>query len=210
MSFLDVKGNPFMSQTFQVEPVTLMGKVVRLEPLSLAHVADLCEVGLDDDIWRYMLYGWVRTPQDMQRWVESMLALQEKGTDLPFAVIHLASNRAIGATRYLEIRPADRGLEIGGTWYGKAYQRTAVNTESKYLLLKHAFEQLGCIRVQFKTDLRNVRSQKAIERLGAVKEGILRNHRILPDGTIRHSVYYSIIAEEWPAVKARLEQFLEK
>jgi len=199
-----------MSQTFQVEPVTLMGKVVRLEPLSLAHVADLCEVGLDDDIWRYMLYGWVRTPQDMQRWVESMLALQEKGTDLPFAVIHLASNRAIGATRYLEIRPADRGLEIGGTWYGKAYQRTAVNTESKYLLLKHAFEQLGCIRVQFKTDLRNVRSQKAIERLGAVKEGILRNHRILPDGTIRHSVYYSIIAEEWPAVKARLEQFLEK
>jgi len=199
-----------MSQTFQVEPVTLMGKVVRLEPLSLAHVADLCEVGLDDDIWRYMLYGWVRTPQDMQRWVESMLALQEKGTDLPFAVIHLASNRAIGATRYLEIRPADRGLEIGGTWYGKAYQRTAVNTESKYLLLKHAFEQLGCIRVQFKTDLRNVRSQQAIERLGAVKEGILRNHRILPDGTIRHSVYYSIIAEEWPAVKARLEQFLEK
>ena len=199
-----------MSQTFQVEPVTLMGKVVRLEPLSLAHVADLCEVGLDDDIWRYMLYGWVRTPQDMQRWVESMLALQEKGTDLPFAVIHLAGNRAIGATRYLEIRPADRGLEIGGTWYGKAYQRTAVNTESKYLLLKHAFEALGCIRVQFKTDLRNVRSQQAIERLGAVKEGILRNHRILPDGTIRHSVYYSIIAEEWPAVKARLEQFLEE
>jgi RimJ/RimL family protein N-acetyltransferase len=199
-----------MSQTFQVEPVTLMGKVVRLEPLSLAHVADLCEVGLDDDIWRYMLYGWVRTPQDMQRWVESMLALQEKGTDLPFAVIHLAGNRAIGATRYLEIRPADRGLEIGGTWYGKAYQRTAVNTESKYLLLKHAFETLGCIRVQFKTDLRNVRSQQAIERLGAVKEGILRNHRILPDGTIRHSVYYSIIAEEWPAVKARLERFLEK
>jgi len=199
-----------MSQTFQVEPVTLMGKVVRLEPLSLAHVADLCEVGLDDDIWRYMLYGWVRTPQDMQRWVESMLALQEKGTDLPFAVIHLAGNRAIGATRYLEIRPADRGLEIGGTWYGKAYQRTAVNTESKYLLLKHAFEALGCIRVQFKTDLRNVRSQQAIERLGAVKEGILRNHRILPDGTIRHSVYYSIIAEEWPAVKARLERFLEK
>ena len=199
-----------MSQTFQVEPVILMGKVVRLEPLSLAHVADLCEVGLDDDIWRYMLYGWVRTPQDMQRWVESMLALQEKGTDLPFAVIHLAGNRAIGATRYLEIRPADRGLEIGGTWYGKAYQRTAVNTESKYLLLKHAFEALGCIRVQFKTDLRNVRSQQAIERLGAVKEGILRNHRILPDGTIRHSVYYSIIAEEWPAVKARLERFLEK
>ncbi|PWH17084.1 MAG: GNAT family N-acetyltransferase [Anaerolineae bacterium] len=192
----------------EVKPVTLSGRVVRLEPLSLAHVPDLCEVGLDDDIWRYMLYGWVRRPQDMQRWVESMLALQEQGSDLPFAVIHLASGRAIGATRYLEIRPADRGLEIGGTWYGKAYQRTAVNTESKYLLLKHAFEDLGCIRVQFKTDLRNVRSQQAIERLGAVKEGIFRNHRILPDGTIRHSVYYSIVAEEWPSVKERLEGYL--
>lgn len=205
---MDVKENQFMSQTFQVKPITLMGKVVRLEPLSLDHVADLCAVGLDDDIWRYMLYGWVRTPEDLRRWVESILALQEKGTDLPFAVIHLASHRAIGATRYLEIRPADRGLEIGGTWYGRAYQRTAVNTESKYLLLKHAFEELGCIRVQFKTDLRNVRSQRAIERLGAVKEGVLRNHRILPDGTIRHSVYYSILVEEWPAVKARLERYL--
>jgi RimJ/RimL family protein N-acetyltransferase len=197
-----------MGKAMEVKPVTLSGRVVRLEPLSLAHVPDLCEVGLDDDIWRYMLYGWVRRPQDMQRWVESMLALQEQGSDLPFAVIHLASGRAIGATRYLEIRPADRGLEIGGTWYGKAYQRTAVNTESKYLLLKHAFEDLGCIRVQFKTDLRNVRSQQAIERLGAVKEGIFRNHRILPDGTIRHSVYYSIVAEEWPSVKERLEGYL--
>ncbi|MCS6907379.1 MAG: GNAT family protein [Anaerolineales bacterium] len=198
------------SQPFQVRPVILSGKVVRLEPLSLAHIPDLCAVGLDDDIWRYMLYGWVRTEEDMRRWVESMLALQAKGTDLPFAIIHLADGRAIGATRYLEIRPPDRGLEIGGTWLGKAYQRTAVNTESKYLLLRHAFEELGCIRVQFKTDLRNVRSQRAIERLGAVKEGIFRNHRILPDGTIRHSIYYSIIAEEWPAVKRRLEGYLQR
>lgn len=193
---------------FQIKPLTLTGKVVRLEPLSLAHVPDLCKVGLDDDIWRYMLYGWVRTEADMRRWVETMLAWQERGSDLPFAVVHLASGQAIGATRYLEIRPADRGVEIGGTWYGKAYQRTAVNTESKYLLLKHAFEDLGCIRVQFKTDLRNLRSQQALERLGAVKEGVLRNHRILPDGTIRHSVYYSILAEEWPSVKERLEGFL--
>ncbi len=197
-----------MNQPLQVKPVSLSGKIVRLEPLSLAHVDDLCQVGLDDDIWRYMLYGWVRTPSDMHRWVEKMLSLQETGSDLPFAVIHLAVGRAIGATRYLEIRPEDRGLEIGGTWYGKAYQRTAVNTESKYLLLKHAFEDLGCIRVQFKTDLRNLRSQQAIERLGAVKEGVFRNHRILPDGTIRHSVYYSIIAEEWQAVKTRLEAYL--
>lgn len=207
---MGVKANQIMSQTQWVKPVTLIGKVVCLEPLSLAHVADLCAVGLDDDIWRYMLYGWVRTPDDLRRWVESMLDLQDKGTDLPFAVIHLSSHRAIGATRYLEIRPADRGLEIGGTWYGKAYQRTAVNTESKYLLLKHAFEELGCIRVQFKTDLRNVLSQRAIERLGAVKEGVFRNHRILPDGTIRHSVYYSILVEEWSAVKARLERYLNQ
>ncbi len=193
---------------FQIKPITLSGKVVRLEPLSLAHVPDLCKVGLDDDIWRYMLYGWVRTEADMRHWVETMLAWQERGSDLPFAVVHLDSGQAIGATRYLEIRPADCGVEIGGTWYGKAYQRTAVNTESKYLLLKHAFEDLGCIRVQFKTDLRNLRSQQALERLGAVKEGVLRNHRILPDGTIRHSVYYSIIVEEWPSVKERLEGFL--
>jgi RimJ/RimL family protein N-acetyltransferase len=109
----------------------------------------------------------------------------------------------------MDIRPADRGLEIGGTWYGAAYQRTAVNTECKYLLLKHAFEALGCIRVQLKTDSRNERSQRAIERLGAVKEGVLRNHMLLADGHIRHSVMYSILDSEWPAVKARLEEKLQ-
>jgi RimJ/RimL family protein N-acetyltransferase len=137
-----------------------------------------------------------------------MLQRQARGTDLPFAVIFKQNGRAIGATRYLEIRPEHHGLEIGGTWYGVNYQRTVVNTECKYLLLRHAFETLGCIRVQFKADSRNERSIRALERIGAVREGMLRNHMILADGTIRHSVYFSIIESEWPAVKERLEAWI--
>ena len=191
-----------------VQPVTLSGQVVRLEMLSETHVPDLAAVGLDESIWRYMLYGNIDTEEKMRAFVQGLGARRARGTDLPFAVIHLASGRAIGCTRYLRIRREHRGLEIGGTWYGVAYQRTAVNTECKYLLLRHAFETLGCIRVQLKTDVRNVRSQRAIERIGAVKEGVFRSHIITPDGTVRHSVYYSIIDAEWPAVKARLEKKL--
>ncbi|MFM8320705.1 MAG: GNAT family N-acetyltransferase, partial [Chloroflexota bacterium] len=117
---------------------------------------------------------------------------------------------ALGCTRYLDIRPAHRGVEIGGTWYGAAYQRTGVNTEAKYLLLQHAFETWGCVRVQLKTDLRNQRSQRAIERLGAVREGVIRNHMVLPDGSLRHSVIYSILDSEWPAVKLRLEALMAR
>jgi RimJ/RimL family protein N-acetyltransferase len=146
----------------------------------------------------------------MRNWLREILARAEKGTDLPFVVVHLASGRIAGATRYLNIVPRDRGLEIGGTWYGLEFQRTGVNTECKYLLLRYAFEILGAIRVQLKTDLRNERSQRAIERIGAVKEGILRNHMILPDGTIRNSVFYSIIDSEWPAVKMRLEALMRQ
>ena len=191
-----------------VKPVTLSGHVVRLEPLAEAHVPDLTLAGQDEDIWRYMLYGTIRSEAQMQSWVQELLSRQAQGTDLPFAVIHLQAGCAIGATRYLDIRLRDRAVEIGGTWYAPAFQRTAVNTESKYLLLMHAFEELGCVRVQFKTDLRNERSQRAIERLGAVREGVLRKHIITPDGTARDSVYYSIIDTEWPAVKARLEEKL--
>lgn len=188
-----------------IHPITLTGEHVRLEPMSTAHVPDLAAVGLDPNIWRFMVYGEMNSEADMRAWVEDILGRQAKGTDLPFAVIDLKSERAIGATRYMNIDRANRSLEIGGTWYAVAYQRTAVNTECKYLLLRQAFEVYGCVRVQFKTDLRNVRSQKAIERLGAVKEGVLRNHVILPDGYLRHSVYYSILPEEWPGVKANLE-----
>ncbi len=191
-----------------VYPVTLQGKYIRLEPLSIEHVPDLTIAGRDESIWQFMLYGPVTDEPHMRLWVEDMLSRKARGTDLPFAIFLQRTGKAIGATRYIDIRRADRGVEIGGTWFAVEYQRTAANTESKYLLLKHAFETLGCIRVQFKTDLRNDRSQRAIERLGAVKEGVFRNHLVLPDGTIRHSVYYSIIDSEWPAVKANLEKKL--
>jgi RimJ/RimL family protein N-acetyltransferase len=146
-----------------------------------------------------MPYGMIRTEEDMHRWVCNLLECQAAGTDLPFAVIHLDSGRVAGATRYMEIRLEHR-----------EFQRTAVNTESKYLLLRHAFEVLGAIRVQFKADVRNERSWHALERIGANREGILRNHYILPDGVVRDSVYYSIIGQEWPGVKERLEGMLRR
>jgi RimJ/RimL family protein N-acetyltransferase len=191
----------------EISRMTLTGKLVQLQPLTLDHVPQLYAAS-DPSIWKYMLYGDITSAEDMRGWVLDMLGRAEMRTDLPFAVISLASGKAIGATRYLEIRPPHRGLEIGGTWYGLDYQRTGVNTECKYLLLRHAFETLGCIRVQFKSDSRNERSIKAIKRIGAKSEGILRNHLILSDGTYRHSAYFSILDTEWPSVKKRLEGLL--
>lgn len=193
-----------------VKPVTLQGKHVRLEPMTEAHVPGLAQIGIGQSFWDFMLYGNIQTEADMRNWVLDILSRAEKGTDLPFVAIHLASGRVAGATRYLNIMPKDRGLEIGGTWYGTDFQRTPVNTECKYLLLSHAFETLKCIRVQLKTDKRNERSQKAIERLGAKKEGILRNHMILPDGRFRDSVFYSILDTDWADVKKNLEEMMTK
>ena len=192
-----------------VTPVTLTGQHVRLEPMTEVHIPALAEIGTGQEFWKFMVYGEMRTEEHMRGWVLEILSRAENGTDLPFVAVHLASGRVAGATRYLNIMPNDRGLEVGGTWYGLEFQRTAVNTECKYLLLKHAFETLGCIRVQLKTDRLNLRSQKAIERIGGVKEGILRNHMILPDGRIRDSVFYSILDAEWPDVKRRLEGVLD-
>ncbi len=194
----------------KVEPITLSGKIVRLEPLSLEHVPGLAVTGRDESIWKFMRYGAVTTEPKMRRFVNHLLAAQARGTDLPFAVIYLATEKAIGMTRYMNIEPANRALEIGGTWYAVDFQRTGVNTECKFLLLRHAFEVLDCVRVQIKTDLRNERSQRAIERIGAVREGVLREHMILPDGTLRSSVYYSILAAEWPEVKNRLAGLMER
>lgn len=190
--------------------VTLQGKYVRLEPMGEQHISRLAEIGAGQDFWSFMLYGDMKTEADMRNWVLDILEREKKGGDLPFVVIHLASGKVAGATRYLNIIPKDRGLEVGGTWYGKEFQRTAVNTECKYLLLTHAFEVLKTIRVQIKTDSINLRSQAAIERIGAVKEGVLRNHMILPDGRIRHSVFYSILDSEWVGVKKNLEAMLKK
>jgi len=192
-----------------VTPVTLTGKHVRLEPMTEAHIPALAEIGAGKDFWDFMVYGRMENEDDMAGWVREILLRAEKGTDLPFVAIHLESGRVAGATRYLNIMPNDRGLEVGGTWYGLDFQRTPVNTECKYLLLTYAFESLGCIRVQIKTDSLNIRSQRAIERIGAVKEGVLRNHMVLPNGRIRHSVYYSIIDTEWPEVRKRLEGMLD-
>jgi N-acetyltransferase len=188
----------------EVKPVTLAGKIVNLEPLTLDHVPGLFAVS-DPSVWKYMLYGDILTENDMRSWVQDMLERARAGADLPFVVIDRVSGKEVGATRYLEIRPQHHGLEIGGTWYGPSYQRTGVNTECKYLLLKHAFETLGCIRVQFKSDSRNERSIQAIKRIGAKPEGVLRNHMILLDGTYRHSAYFSITVDEWPEVKRKLE-----
>lgn len=196
--------------TTWIEPVTLVGKHVRLEPMTEAHIPGLTVIGVGQSFWDFMLYGNMETEADMQNWVRDIIARGEKGTDLPFVAIHLASGQVAGATRYLNIMPKDRGLEIGGTWYGPEFQRSPVNTECKYLLLTHAFETLGCIRVQLKTDLRNERSQKAIERIGAKKEGVLRNHMILPDGRFRHSVFYSILDTEWGDVKKNLEAMMAR
>lgn len=192
-------------EPLEVKPVILTGKRVRLEPLSEAHLEDLTLAGKDESIWRWMQYGTVTTREKMLGWIQNILSRQASGTDVPFAVIYLETGKAIGATRYMEIRPKDRGVEIGGTWYQVEYQRTGINAEAKYLLLRHAFETLGCIRVQFKTDMLNERSKQALERLGVVKEGVFRHHIILPDGRFRDSVYYSILDTEWPQVKAQIE-----
>lgn len=191
-----------------VQPVTLAGQFVRLEPLSLDHAPGLWQVGSEPEIWRYMPYGEIDSPERMRWWVQEMLRRQAAGSDLPFATIHLESGRVAGATRFMTIDRANRSLEIGGTWLGREFRRTAANTEAKYLMLRHAFETLGCVRVQFRTDLRNGRSQRALERLGAVREAVLRKHTIMPDGYQRSSVIYSMLDDEWPAVKRRLESML--
>ena len=193
-----------------IESIVLTGKVMRLDPLSPENALDLADAGKDEDIWRYMRYGPINSPEKMKSFISYLLGLQKSGTDLPFAVIHLGSGRAIGMTRYMSIEPDNRSLEIGGTWYNREYQHTAVNTECKFLLLRHAFEELACIRVQFKADERNERSQRALERIGAVKEGVLRDHMILPDGTVRSSVFYSILAREWPVVKQGLLKLMSR
>ncbi len=194
----------------RVVPVSLEipNGMVRLEPLQLRHTADLFEAGGDDPrVWRY-LAAWPHTLEEMQSVIEGALQLQHSGRELPFAVIDVARNRAIGSTRYEEILPRHRSLEIGWTWYGVPWQGTACNAQCKFMLLRHAFESLGAVRVQLKADTRNERSRRAIERIGAVFEGVLRKSRILPDGYVRDSAYYSVIAEEWPTVKARLERLM--
>jgi len=194
----------------QIDPITLEGRHIRLEPLALAHHAGLCDVGLDESIWRWNPRAPMRTPDDMQRYIESALQQQAKGASLPFATVERASGRAVGSTRFAEIDVENRRVEIGYTWIAPPWQRTPVNTEAKYLMVRHAFETWGCIRVELKTDSLNERSRNAILRIGAKQEGILRNHMLTHSGRLRHSVYFSIIESEWPAVKAGIEAKLAR
>jgi RimJ/RimL family protein N-acetyltransferase len=190
-------------------PITLTGESVRLEPLSLDHHAALCEVGLDPILWRWTPVRIV-TPQDMRAFIEDALRLRDAGSALPFATVDIASGRVVGSTRYGNIEMNNRKLEIGWTFVAPAWQRTRVNSEAKFLLLRHAFETLGCIRVELKTHVRNEASRRAIARLGAREEGTLRNHMIYPDGSFRDTVYYSVIESEWPGVKAALAAKLKR
>lgn len=191
-----------------VQPVTLTGNVVELRPLVLQDAPALLEALSEPAIWRYLPVRQPASVGDAERWISEALRNQERGDELPFLTVHRERGEVAGTTRFLDISAADRHAEIGWTAIAAPYQRTAVNTEAKYLMLRHAFETWGCIRVQLKTDLRNERSQTAIERLGAVREGVLRKARIMPDGYLRSSVYYSITDDEWPAVKANLEHKL--
>ncbi len=191
-----------------VKPVVLTGERAMLVPMEGSHVEALYEAGRSPEIWPYMPMR-VRTLEDMRTLLEEALRARDRGTEFPFVIIERSLNRIVGSTRFLEITPAHRGIEIGWTWLSPDAWRTPINTECKYLLLRHCFETLGALRVQLKTDARNVRSQVAIERIGGVREGLLRHHRIMPDGYLRDSVYYSILIEEWPAVKARLEGWLQ-
>ena len=189
-----------------LEPIVLQGHVVTLAPLGRQHGDDLRAAALAaPEIWEWLPLR-VRSAADFGAWLESALASREGGLCLPFAVIDRTTGRAVGSTRLMDYRPADRGIEIGHTWYARSAWASAVNPECKLLLMRHAFQTLGCVRVQLKTDERNARSRAAILRLGAQPEGTLRKHTLTQDGTyIRDSVYFSVLDDEWPAVKAGLE-----
>jgi len=184
-----------------VEPV-LEGRHVRLEPLTLGHHAALCEVGFDEALWRWIPIK-VSTPEGMRAYIETALSGKAAGHMFPFATVEKSSGRVIGSTRYMNIDRPNRRVEIGSTWISPPWQRTVVNTEAKYLMFKYAFEELGCIRVELKTDALNEKSRNAILRIGAKEEGIFRKHVICDDGRVRDSVYFSVIESEWPGVKPR-------
>ncbi len=184
--------------------VVLEGAHVRLEPLAPVHLDGLCAVGLDPELWQWTIQR-VTSPEEMRAYVEDAVAFRAAGTGLAFAIVERASGRVVGSTRYLNISVPDARLEIGATWVARPWQRSVVNTETKYLLLRHAFEALGFRRVELKTDALNAQSRAAILRIGAAEEGTLRQHAVTATGRVRDTVYYSILSCEWPAVKARLE-----
>jgi RimJ/RimL family protein N-acetyltransferase len=191
----------------QNDPVTLEGTHVRLEPLSPAHLDGIMRAGEDDAIWQWLPYR-PRTRGEYAAWLDHALAEQAAGREAPLATIDRATGDVVGSTRLFFVSPRDRRIEIGGTWLAPAAQRTPINTECKLLLLRHCFETLGCVRVELKTDARNEKSQAAIVRIGAKREGVMRKHMLTRGGFYRDSVYFAIVDDEWPEVRARLEAML--
>jgi len=186
-----------------VEPVTLTGRRVRLEPLSTAHLDGLADVAFDPAIWRYT----IARPTDragLLAWIETAIRNADAGTEQAFATIDVGSGRPIGSSRFMSIVPEHRRLEIGWTWLAPAWQRSGANREAKLLMLEHAFDVLGANRVEFKTDSTNEKARAGLLGIGSTFEGVFRNHMIMPDGRLRHSAWYSVTVEDWPVVKARL------
>jgi RimJ/RimL family protein N-acetyltransferase len=192
-----------------IEPITLEGRHVRLEPLTRDHLDALWAAADDPDVWRFTLTR-IGTRDELAAYVDAALADQALGTALPFATIDRASGRVAGSTRFINVSQRDLRVEIGHTFVGRAFQRTAVNTEAKYLMLRHAFETWGCVRVELRTAAKNERSRAAIRRIGGIEEGVLRRHARMHDGTWRDTVFYAVLDAEWPAVRARLEERLAR
>jgi RimJ/RimL family protein N-acetyltransferase len=189
-----------------VQPVTLTGPRIDLVPLSLAHAADLLVAASHDQVWTYLDEPTPTTPEMIRALILEALDEQAAGQRLPFAVVLRESGRAIGSMSYSDIQPRHRALELGWAWLAPAYWQTGITREASYLLIRHAFESLGAVRVVLKTDARNTRSQKAITGLGAIREGVFRRHRILLDGHLRDSVFYSLIREDWDSVRDGLSE----
>ena len=192
-----------------IRPVVLEGRIVRLEPLRRDHLAGLAEVAFEPALWQYTLARPVDTA-GLEAWIAAALDNAEAGIEVPFATIDRATGRAIGSTRYLNIVAEHRRFEIGWTWLATSAQRTGANREAKLLQLTHAFEGLGANRVEFKTDSLNDKSRTALLGIGASFEGIFRNHMVMPDGRLRHSAYYSVTREDWPTVRSRLIELLDR
>ena len=204
---MNVAVSPMQIET----PVTLEGSVVRLEPIRREHEQLFWDVAKDDleDIFRWIPYA-MKTPEDFRKLVDKAFAEQDRGESVVFATMERNSGRVIGSTRFMNIDRTNRRVEIGSTWIAPAWQRTAVNTEAKYLMLRHAFEVWGCMRVELKTDALNQKSRNAILRIGAKEEGTLRRHLVTWTGRVRDTVYFSILDDEWPAAKRRLQGLLER
>ncbi len=190
-------------------PVVLEGRHVRLEPLTQAHFSILAEIAFDPELWRLSTV-LIETEADLQAYINAALAQQEAGVALPWVTREKSSRRIVGSTRFMDIQPAHKNLEIGATWLARPWQGTGLNSEAKYLQLRYAFEQWGAMRVALKTHHENLRSQAAMRAIGATQEGIFRNHMLMPGGGIRNSVWFGITREEWPEVKIHLQKRMQR